>query len=366
MKRRKFLGLMSAAGVAATLSPTVANAASTTSFNGHPDAMGVLHDSARCIGCRRCELGCQQINNLPPLKEPIDEENPLKVLEKKRRTSFESYTVVNKYNVGGKTVFRKQQCNHCQEPACASACFVKAFIKTPEGPVVYDPSLCVGCRYCMVACPFYVPTYDYNNTWNPLVYKCTMCAEHTKQGKLPGCVAACPKEALIYGKRRDLIRIARNRIEQNPGLYLDNIYGETEVGGTNWLYLSPVAHQELGQPELSRTSAPELTGGALSSVSMVVGIWPILLGGAYAINKRRTKEAEEEKAEAVKDAIKRTQENADSKLRAALSKAEKEKENCIAREVKKTQEETIAAYEAKLAAGADETETPPANKDDAS
>ncbi len=361
MKRRKFLGLLSAAGVATALSPTSASAGSTTSFNGHPDAMGVLHDSTRCIGCRKCELGCQQINNLPALKEPIDPENPLKALENKRRTDFASYTVVNQYTVNDKPVFRKQQCNHCQEPACASACFVKAFVKTPEGPVVYDPSLCVGCRYCMIACPFYVPTYDYNNAWNPLVYKCTMCAEHTKQGKLPGCVAACPKEALVYGKRKDLLRIARNRIEKNPGLYVDHIYGETEMGGTNWLYISPVPHKELGQPELGRTSAPELTSGALGSVAMVAGVWPVLLGGAYAINKRRTKMADAEKALAVKDAVERAKADAETKLQAALTKAEKEKESSIAREVKKAQEEAKAAFEAQLAAAAAPAEEAPAD-----
>ena len=177
MHRRKFLSILGLAGVAsATAAPKAAKAASTQDFGGHPDAFGVLHDSTLCIGCRKCEAGCAKVNDLPTPEKPFDD---LTVLDEKRRTHFQSYTVVNKYEVEingeKKTVFRKQQCNHCQEPACASACFVKAFQKNLDGSVTYDPRFCVGCRYCMIACPFYIPTYDYDNVWNPLVYKCTMC-----------------------------------------------------------------------------------------------------------------------------------------------------------------------------------------------
>ncbi len=375
MQRRKFLSLMSAAGIAGALAPTVGNAASTASFSGHPDAVGVLHDSVRCIGCRKCEAGCQKVNEdvLPPpakYKNPEDRKpfDDLSVLEKSRRTDFQKYTVVNRYWPKDAVVptFRKQQCNHCQEPACASACFVKAFKKTPEGPVVYDPSVCVGCRYCMVACPFYVPTYDYDNVWNPLVYKCTMCAPRLKEGLLPGCVEACPKDALTFGKRTDLIKEARARIVRHPDLYDAHIYGEHEMGGTNWLYLSPVPHQELGQPELGKTSAPELTSGALGSVAMVAGIWPVILGGAYVISKRRSKIAAEEQHDAVEAAVEENQANADAKLKAALAKAEKDKESSIAREVKKAKEEAAKELEEKLAAESGKTdESKPGSEEDA-
>ena len=358
MQRRKFLGLMSAAGIASAVSPKIGNAASTATFSGSPDAVGVLHDSVRCIGCRRCESGCQSVNAdiLPTpdkYKKPGKPFDDLSVLDEKRRTDFQKYTVVNKYETkSGKTFFRKQQCNHCMEPACASACFVKAFVKTPEGPVVYRPDLCVGCRYCMVACAYYVPTYDYDSALNPLVYKCTMCAPRLAKGLLPGCVDACPKDALTFGKRSELLAIARNRIERHPDLYVDQIYGETEMGGTNWLYLSPVPHKELDQPVLSKTSAPELTSGALGSVAMVAGVWPVLLGGAYAISKRREKVATEERKAAVKQAVAETKEEAETKLKAALAKAEKEKESTVAREVKKAKEEAVKELEEKMAAEA--------------
>jgi hypothetical protein len=179
-----------------------------------------------------------------------------------------------------------------------------------------------------------------------------MCSERIKNGDRPGCVEACPRDALTFGKRADLLKIARARIVKNPGLYVDHIYGENEMGGTNWLYLSPVPHKELGQPELGKTSAPELTSGALGSVAMVAGIWPVLLGGAYVISKRRSKIAAEEQSDAVQSAVEKTQADADAKLKTALAKAEKDKESSIAREVKKAKEETVKEMEEKMAATA--------------
>lgn len=303
MRRRHFLGMLGTAGVAAALDPGPSYAASDAKVEENPDTVAVLHDSVRCIGCRKCEEGCYKVNKTD-LPEPLVPFDDLSVLEEQRRATWREYTVVNRYEVPGrKPVFRKQQCNHCKEPACASACFVRALYKTPEGPVLYNPKLCVGCRYCMIACPYYVPAYSYDSALNPLVHKCTLCAPRIKKGLLPGCVEACPKEALIFGKRDDLIKIARKRIMDNPGVYVDKIYGEDEMGGTCWLYLSPVPHEALNQPKLTKTPAPELTSGALGFVAMVTAMWPVLLGGAYSISKRRTKTAEEEKKAAIAEAL---------------------------------------------------------------
>ncbi|AAS95017.1 sulfate respiration complex iron-sulfur protein HmcB [Nitratidesulfovibrio vulgaris] len=351
MDRRRFLTLLGSAGLTATVATAgTAKAASTGTFPGYKDSYGVLHDTTRCIGCRKCEQACNEVNKLPAPKAKFDD---LTVLEKTRRTDADSWTVVNRYNAAGldHPVFRKQQCNHCLEPACASACFVKAFTKNPDGSVTYDGSLCVGCRYCMVACPFNVPAFQYAEAFDPLIQKCTMCHPRLAEGKLPGCVEICPKEALTFGRRKDLVRIAHDRIRQNPGRYIDHVYGEQEMGGTAWMYLSGVPFSATGMnEELGTKSAPEYTAGALGAVPMVVGIWPILLTGAYAITKRKEKIAAEEQAEAVKQAVAASRAEADDKLKAALAKADKDKEAAVTREVKKAVDEARKTFEEELAA----------------
>ena len=343
MHRRNFIKLLGLTGCAAA-SADIANAASTTAVAPNPDAIGVLHDTTLCIGCRNCEAACAKVNNRPEPDVPYDD---LSVLEAKRRTSVNSYTVVNRYIPEGsaRPVFRKTQCNHCQEPACASACFVKAFVKNPDGSVTYDPSLCVGCRYCMIACPFNIPSYEYDKVINPLVHKCTLCEPRLLEGKLPGCVEACPTEALLFGKRTELLKIAHARIARSPGKYVDHIYGEKEMGGTNWLYLSPVPHEQLGQPVLGAASVPELTSGALGAVPMVAGLWPVLLTGAYAITKRKEKIAAQEQAEAVAEAVRAAENKAGATLKTALAKAEKDKENALAKAAK-DMEAALAAKDA--------------------
>ena len=301
MQRRTFLGMLGAACVGASL-PAGAEAAGKE-FKGYPGSKGVLFDATRCIGCRKCEAACNKVNKLPEPEKKFDD---LSVLDTKRRTDAKTFTVVNKYGGPKNPVFRKSQCNHCLEPACASACFVKAFKKLPNGAVVYDESVCVGCRYCMVACPFEIPTYEYDEPLTPRVMKCTMCAPRLAEGKLPGCVEDCPKEALVFGERDELIKIARERIRRNPDRYVDHIYGEDEMGGTSWLYLSGVPFKEIGMREdLGTKSAPELTAGALAAVPMVAGLWPVLLGGIYAVSKRNSKIADEERKEAVDNALAR-------------------------------------------------------------
>ena len=125
---------------------------------------------------------------------------------------------------------------HCQDPACASACIVGGVDpKRKTGAVHYDASKCIGCRYCMVACPFEIPAYEYHDPVFPRVMKCTFCYERVeKEGKLPGCAQVCPVEAITFGKRSKLLELARERVKRNPGRYIDHIYGEHEVGGTCW------------------------------------------------------------------------------------------------------------------------------------
>jgi len=339
MLRRTFLGLLGAAG-ASTALPKAAMAGAKK-FGPHPDTQAVLFDATRCIGCRKCELACNEVNELPAPEKPFDD---LSVMDTKRRTDEKTYTVVNKYQGTKGPVYRKMQCNHCLEPACASACFVKAFKKEPNGAVSYDASVCVGCRYCMVACPFEIPAYEYDEPITPRVMKCTLCEPRLKEGKLPGCVERCPKEALTFGPRDEIIKIARARINNYPERYVDHVYGEHEMGGTSWLYISGESFSNIGMREdLGTASAPELTAGALAAVPLVVGLWPVLLGGIWAVSQRKDKIANEERVLAVKEALSKAADEAEKKLHEELNKAEMASNRRIEVEVKKAVEEALAA-----------------------
>lgn len=334
MHRRTFLGLLGAAG-AGTMAPGQAGGGTHSDFPGPARQMGIVFDATRCIGCRRCEQACFEVNDLPQPEQPFDD---LSVLDVQRRPNDEAYTVVNKYRPQKteQPVYIKTQCNHCLEPACASSCFVAAYTKTREGAVVYDPSVCVGCRYCMIACPFDVPAYTYDRPVSPRIMKCTMCAPRLAQDKLPGCVQACPKEALTFGPREEVLYLAKKRIRRNPDRYIDHIYGEREMGGTSWMYLSGVPFRRLGlREDLGTTPAPKLTSGALAAVPMVTALWPILLGGIYAISRRKDLMASREKQEAVGSALEKAQEEHRAELKRQREKAEKEKQAAIDKEVQK-------------------------------
>lgn len=287
--RRDFLKLAVIAGVGGASTPAVAQ----EYFPGWPDRLGMLTDLSLCVGCRRCEAACKKVNQLPPPEIPPDDQS---VFAEKRRTHAQAYTVVNRYpsqDGDGKPVYVKSQCMHCNEPACASACPVRAFTKTADGAVVYNENVCIGCRYCMVACPFNIPAYDYHNAYTPTVRKCTLCFERTRRGEVPACAEACPMEAITFGKRSALISLAREKIRRSPGRYDDHIYGEHEVGGTSWLYVSPVPFEELGfRTDLGITPYPQLTRGFLSIVPLVLSLWPALLIGCYNFSKRRGEVAE--------------------------------------------------------------------------
>ncbi len=349
ISRRTFLGLLglSAGTGAVALAGKTALAASTQSFPGYPDAVGVLHDTTRCIGCRQCEAACNQVNGLPAPDRPFDD---LSVLGQVRRTHPGTYTVVNRYqpDPAAPPVFVKTQCNHCLEPACASACFVKAFNKQKDGPVTYRENLCVGCRYCMIACPFYVPTFEYDRALFPRIRKCTLCADtRLAQGRIPGCVEACPREAMTFGRREDLVAEAQERIARFPGRYVNHVYGEKEMGGTSWIYLSSVPFGQIGfQTGLPHKAAGELTSGALSAVPVVVGLWTVFLTGMYGLSRRRDRIAGEELAEAVSAARREKDEEAANKLSELSAKLSREKETAIRNEVKKA----LAEAEKKAAA----------------
>lgn len=262
-----------------------------------PDRMGVLVDTTVCVGCRNCEWACKDAHNLPAgdLSSYEDRE----VLNQNRRPDHTALTVINEYSPGKNSrmpVDVKVQCMHCDHPACVSACIVGAFSKEENGSVIWDTNKCIGCRYCLVACPFQIPAFEYEKALNPLIMKCDFCFERTKEGKLPACVNICPVEALTYGPRTELVRIAREKIRRNPDRYIDHILGEYEVGGTAWMYLASKDFNELGFPKLGNNPAPgvseSIQHGIFAYFVPPVSLYA-LLGGMMWISKRR-KELEEE------------------------------------------------------------------------
>ncbi|MBE9533781.1 MAG: 4Fe-4S dicluster domain-containing protein [Proteobacteria bacterium] len=261
--RRNFLGILGGAAAGTLINPRSQARASAIETDA-PDALGCLVDTTLCVGCRKCEEACNKRQNLPKPHESFEE---MTVLENERRPDETSYTVVNKYypkHIGSLTwrrrpTFVKFQCMHCNDPSCVSACIVGALTKEPNGAVVYDASKCIGCRYCMVACPFQIPAYEYNNPLTPQVRKCTFCFEDIKNGGLPACAQVCPMEVMTYGRKSDLLRLARWKIRNNPGKYVDHIYGEHEVGGTSWLYVASETFDTIGFPKLGTKAPPRLT-----------------------------------------------------------------------------------------------------------
>lgn len=244
------------------------------------DPFGMLCDTTICIGCRKCEFACNRQHNLSD-RELGDFED-FSVFESARRMTADAYTVVNRYpnskNVD-KPIYVKVQCMHCLRPGCVSACLVRALTLSESGAVVYDAQKCMGCRYCMVACPFQVPAYEYENPLTPRVMKCNLCHDKiVAGGGMPACAEMCPPNALMYGKRSELLAYAHQRITDNPDTYIDHIYGEHEVGGTAWMYLASKEYTELGLLELSEKPVPALTE-AIQHGIFKFGIPPLMLYG---------------------------------------------------------------------------------------
>ncbi|WFS63325.1 hydrogenase 2 operon protein HybA [Pseudodesulfovibrio thermohalotolerans] len=267
ISRRGFLGAL---GVAGAASAAPGNAQAWQS-KAPPDPYGCLVDLTRCVGCRKCEQACKEVNDLP---EPAVKFDDLTVLDAKRRPDQNVFTVINRYYPGRiddrdklAPTFVKVQCMHCQDPACVSACITGALTKKDNGAVHYDVDKCIGCRYCMAACPFEIPAYEYDKPIMPRVRKCTFCYERiSKEGGKPGCASICPVEAITFGRRSELLRLAKNRIENDPGKYLNHIYGEHEVGGTSWLYISNVDFEKVGFQKLPTRPMPQTTETIQSSL----------------------------------------------------------------------------------------------------
>jgi formate dehydrogenase iron-sulfur subunit len=242
-----------------------------------------LFDATRCIDCRACMMACSVENNIATEKTRIWLAG---VGMKGSYPNLERASMV-------------YHCMHCEEPACMSACPVGAYSQREDGPVLYNPDKCIGCRYCMNACPFGVPHFDYDRglAEGAFIDKCTMCPQRIDQGQEPACVATCPTDALVFGERADLLAEAHARIQAHPERYIAHVYGETENGGTSYLILSHLPFKKLGLPELTSTPVKETSEKVMSlTIPFALGWAAVLTGVSTGVYLHEQKKHAPEKS----------------------------------------------------------------------
>lgn len=283
LSRRDFLKLFGASaamlGVGATVAPPTLTIKPASAPVAPRNARATLIDTTKCIGCKSCQTACKQANGLPTDDRPV-------------ALSATTLTIVDFRNISTNIQKPdiqpvKKQCMHCEDPACVSACPVGALVKQANGCVTYDADICIGCRYCMVACPFGVPKYNWDSA-NPKINKCAQnCMADGKRDK-PACVSACPQQALTYGTRDELLTIAHARIRENPDQYVNPVYGEKEIGGTTMLYLGGTSFEALGfRVDLPEIALPRLTWDVQEKIPAVfLGALGLLSGIAWWTHRK--------------------------------------------------------------------------------
>jgi formate dehydrogenase beta subunit len=260
VNRRDFLKI-AGAGIGTLVLPSLDVKAAAIPGNLE-NAHAMLYDATKCVGCRACQVACKKRAGLPYVMD----ENQM--YEMPTDLNGDTWTLIKLYQDTETYSYVKKQCMHCIAPACASVCPVAALEKTPEGPVVYHSYKCIGCRYCMTACPFDVPKYEWDEK-NPIIQKCDFCADLQAAGEQPACSAACPTGALISGTRAEMLEIAHHRLADHPEQYYNHVYGENEVGGTSMLYIAGVSYEKLGYPTLKDQPIPDITWPYMKAVPFV-------------------------------------------------------------------------------------------------
>jgi formate dehydrogenase iron-sulfur subunit len=250
----------------------------------------MLIDLTRCTGCGSCALACKESNHLPQSEvEP-------------QAFDSDTYTFIEPRPVattegGTETRYVKRQCMHCLKAACVAACPAAAMYKSDEGPVIYRPERCLGCRYCQLACPFGVPAFEWKNGLTPVISKCWLCYDRLQEGQKPACAEACPTGALRFGRRDELLAQAHAQIVTNPDRYVDHVFGQFEVGGTSMLYLSDIPFEELGFPvDLPSTAPPEETEKIMNTLPGVILGLTAFLTAAARFNRHKLKKPTQENA----------------------------------------------------------------------
>jgi len=320
--RRWFLKA-AVAGSAATVCAGTVEARGNKTMS--PDAVGLLYDGTLCIGCRACIPACKEANGMPPELHPLigadGEVN--NVWDAPLDISGKTLNVIRAYRDGNAEVkdreengfcFTKMNCYHCVDPSCVSACPVSAMTKDPlNGIVAHSPEACIGCRYCVAACPFGVPRFTYDQAI-PHISKCQLCRHRVVEGKYAACAEVCPTGATLYGPVAELKKEIARRKSLAPGTetefprgriggkdvvigsvakYVVHVYGEHEIGGTQVLHLSAVRFEKLGKPVLPDV-APASVSESLQHTLYHGMIAPLVfLGGLVALARRNVKDGED-------------------------------------------------------------------------
>jgi Fe-S-cluster-containing dehydrogenase component len=293
-RRALLKGLLGAGAAGAACAAGATSAAADVPPPGQA-LVGMLYDTTRCIGCKTCVVACREANGLPPDRADIaggtyDAPAGLDAATK---------NVIQLYEGDGQTSYMKSQCMHCVDPACCGACMLGALTKRQGGVVTWDGTKCVGCRYCQMACPFNVPKFEWTSL-NPRIVKCELCLHRLLEGKGPACCEVCPRAAVVYGRRDELLAEARRRQAEHPGRYVETIYGEHDGGGTQVLYLSHVPFQALGLPDLPDES-PAARARRINHLMLrgVLAPLAVLLAGIGYVNQRRRLQAQDRGEEEV-------------------------------------------------------------------
>ncbi len=314
MKRREFLKAAIGGGAATLCAPVVAQARSNLA--PAEEAVGMLFDSTLCVGCKACVAKCKEVNSMPPVSSGADQP-----WDMARDLSGDTLNVIKIYKDGKGSVkdrekdgfaFEKRSCMHCVDPGCVSVCPTTSMRHDKRtGIITHHPETCIGCRNCMVACPYNVPQFEYNKVFGQ-IHKCQMCnqagVERIDKGQMTGCAEVCPTGATLFGTRKELLAEARRRMELKAGdiyeyprgdvakpdsshekavpEYKKHIWGETEAGGTNVLHIAAVPFDKLGMPPLAERSAVSISEGVQHTLYSYLALPAIALAGlAYVVRR---------------------------------------------------------------------------------
>ncbi len=281
LSRRDLLKAAGASLGALAVPVSTAEARTVVKAQEADESASMLYDSTMCVGCRACQTACKRRAGLP------HEVDPSGLYETPTDLSSKTWTLIKLYKDQNGESFVKNQCMHCIEPACVSVCPVGALEKLESGPVVYHRERCIGCRYCMAACPFGIPKTEWEKPL-PFIQKCDFCFDRQANGEQPACSEVCPTGALIYGTRKSMLSTARNRLVSDTN-YFQHIYGEKEAGGTSMLYISHLDFQKLGFPDQSDVALPEITWPYMKGVIGVIGVMVTLSTAIYLRTHRHEK-----------------------------------------------------------------------------